>query len=112
MDITILILLVAVLLQTTYLLYTLRPHSSRKGDILLDTSVLIDGRIIPIARSGLLSATLLVPRSVVRELQFMADKADHDKRERARFGLETIEKLQQMPHLGLKIIEDGTTSEH
>lgn len=113
METLILIIAGMILAETTYLAYRhFRTSAGRSGDILLDTSVLIDGRIDPIARSGLITSRLLVPRSVVRELQFMADKADHDKRERARFGLENIEKLQQMPGLTTVIIDDGLTSEH
>ncbi len=112
---TLLLVLVAVILaETTYLtLRSLRSSGlANKGDILLDTSVLIDGRILSFARSGLISSRLLVARSVVRELQFMADKADHDKRERARFGLEIIEKLQQLPEIDVEVFDDGITSQH
>ena len=99
--------------ETTYLTYkTMTPANVGKGSILLDTSVLIDGRILSIARSGLIGARLLVPTSVVRELQFMADKADHDKRERARFGLETIEKLQELEGVQLEVVDDGVTDMH
>lgn len=103
-----------VLLETTYLFYKqVRTTSiSHRGDVLIDTSVLIDGRILAIARSGLLSSRLIIPQSVVRELQFMADRADHDKRERARYGLDVIEKLQQLPLLTVEVANDGTTSEH
>lgn len=97
--------------ETTYLLVKSVQPSKTKDSILLDTSVLIDGRIISIARSGLLSAKLIVPRSVVRELQFMADKADHDKRERARFGLEVIEQLQSIETLRVEVIDDGVISQ-
>jgi rRNA-processing protein FCF1 len=89
-----------------------QKNTTSKGDILLDTSVLIDGRILAIARSSLVSSRLIITRSVIRELQFMADKADHDKRERARYGLEVIEKLQELPTTTVEIREDGTTSEH
>lgn len=114
MELLIIILLLLILLQVTYTTYNVarKSRSSKLGDILLDTSVLIDGRIVAIARSGLMSGTMIVPRSVVRELQFMADKADHDKRERARFGLDVIEKLQQLDQVSLTVIDDGTTSEH
>jgi len=114
MELLIIILLLAVLAQVSYTTLVLsRSHrGGKREEILLDTSVLIDGRILDFARSGLLSARLIVPRSVVRELQFMADKADHDKRERARFGLEIIEKLQQMPNLEVTVIDDGTTSQY
>lgn len=97
--------------ETTYLLVKTVQPSKTKDSILLDTSVLIDGRIVSIARSGLLSAKLVVLRSVVRELQFMADKADHDKRERARFGLDVIDQLQTIDTLHVEVIDDGITSQ-
>lgn len=113
MEIFVVIALLAILAETSYVTYHLtRKAGTSKGDILLDTSVLIDGRILAIARSGLMSSRLIVARSVVRELQFMADKADHDKRERARYGLEVIEKLQELPNTTVEVREDGTTSEH
>src|SRR6478735_3466035 len=113
MENILLVLVALTSLQTTYLVYRVtRTNTANLGDMLLDTSVLIDGRILAIARSGVMTSRLIVPRSVVRELQFMADKADHDKRERARFGLETIEKLQQLPNVEVVVSDDGVTSEH
>ena len=112
MEIFIAIALLAILAETSYLTFHATGKAASKGDILLDTSVLIDGRILAIARSGLVSSRLIVTRSVIRELQFMADKADHDKRERARYGLEIIEKLQELPNSTIEVREDGTTSEH
>lgn len=113
MEILISVALTAILAQTSYLTYRMaQKNTTSKGDILLDTSILIDGRILAIARSGLVSSRLIITRSVIRELQFMADKADHDKRERARYGLEVIEKLQELPTTTVEIREDGATSEH
>lgn len=113
MELFITVMVIAILAETTYLAYRARQkEQTSKGDILVDTSVLIDGRILAIARSGLLSSRLIITRSVIRELQFMADKADHDKRERARYGLEVIEKLQQLPSTTVEIRDDGDTSEH
>lgn len=97
--------------ETTYLVAKSIQPAKVKDSILLDTSVLIDGRIVSIARSGLISAKLVVPRSVVRELQFMADKADHDKRERARFGLDVIDQLQSIDGVNVEVIDDGVTSQ-
>lgn len=97
--------------ETTYLVAKSIQPAKVKDSILLDTSVLIDGRIVSIARSGLISAKLVVPRSVVRELQFMADKADHDKRERARFGLDVIDQLQSIDGINIEVIDDGVTSQ-
>lgn len=113
MELLILLVALGVFGETTYLtLKAIKPNKVEKDSILLDTSVLIDGRILPIARSGLISASLIVPNSVVRELQFMADKADHDKRERARFGLDMIEQLQSLDWIDLKVVEDGETDAH
>ena len=99
--------------ETTYLTYSaLRPQAVKtklKGSIILDTSALIDGRIVSIARSGFISARLIVPASVVRELQYMADKADHDKRERARYGLDVIQTLQSIDTIEIEIYDDGET---
>ncbi len=112
METLIITLLMTIFFGVSYLVYQqLSVGQISRGSILLDTSVLIDGRILDIARSGLLQAELIVPRSVVRELQFMADRADHDKRERARFGLEVIEKLQQIPRVKLAVKDDGITSQ-
>lgn len=113
MELFITVMIAAILAETTYLAYhARRKEQTSKGDILVDTSVLIDGRILEIARSGLLSSRLIITRSVIRELQFMADKADHDKRERARYGLDVIEKLQQLPSTTVEIRDDGDVSEH
>lgn len=79
--------------------------------ILLDTSVLIDGRIVPIARTGFIGGTLVIPRSVVGELQFLADAADHDKRARARFGLDVVAELQGMPNVDVVILQDGSKAD-
>ncbi len=99
--------------QTTYLTYRhmvgVAPARSPQAKIICDTSALIDGRIVAIARSGFLSSELIIPRSVVRELQYMADKADHDKRERARYGLDVINELRDIAHISVTNYDDGTT---
>ena len=105
------IIALGIFAETSYLVAKSVQPAKTKGGILLDTSVLIDGRIIEIANSGLITSKLVVPRSVVRELQFMADKADHDKRERARYGLDVIERLQGMDVVNLTVVDDGITSQ-
>ena len=105
----IILMLLIIAAETSYLTYRSISGTKRRVDsasILVDTSVLIDGRIESIARSGLISAGIVIPRSVVRELQYMADKADHEKRERARFGLDMIEKLQNIETISVTIYED------
>lgn len=104
----------AILAEVTYLVVKLpRQNLSRKQSrpILVDTSVLIDGRIIAVAQSGFIGDALVIPRSVIGELQFLADNADHDKRARARYGLDVVKELQSMPHLKVEILQDGSKAE-
>jgi uncharacterized protein YacL len=63
--------------------------------ILLDTSVIIDGRIADIARTGFLVGTLLIPRFVLNELQYIADSADSLRRQRGRRGMEVLSQMQK-----------------
>ncbi|HSO27063.1 MAG TPA: PIN domain-containing protein [Anaerolineales bacterium] len=63
--------------------------------ILLDTSVIIDGRIADIARTGFLQGTLLIPRFVLNELQYIADSSDSLRRQRGRRGMEVLSQLQK-----------------
>ena len=96
--------------ETTYLtIMKLRQRSLKvaRGSILLDTCSIMDGRIIDVARTGIITAELIIPRSVVRELQLLADKADHDKRVRARKGLDNIRELQRMDSVSVVVINDG-----
>jgi uncharacterized protein YacL len=71
--------------------------------VLLDTSVIIDGRIADIARTGFLVGTLLIPRFVLNELQFIADSADNLRRQRGRRGIEVISQLQKDTSTPLRI---------
>ncbi|MFB0545827.1 MAG: PIN/TRAM domain-containing protein [Anaerolineae bacterium] len=68
-----------------------------RGDnyVLLDTSVIIDGRIAEISRTGFVSGTMLVPRFVLNELQHIADSPDILRRNRGRRGLDMLNKLQK-----------------
>jgi len=70
---------------------------------LLDTSVLIDGRIADIAESGFVDGRLIVPQFVLHELQLVADSADSAKRNRGRRGLDVVQRLQKMPRVELEV---------
>ena len=110
----IIVTLLAILAEVTYLVVKLpRQNISRKQSrpIFVDTSVLIDGRIIAVAQSGFIGDTLVIPRSVIGELQFLADNADHEKRARARHGLDVVQELQQMPQVAVEILQDGSKAE-
>ncbi|HUJ31813.1 MAG TPA: PIN domain-containing protein [Candidatus Acidoferrum sp.] len=73
---------------------------------LLDTSVIIDGRVADIADAQFLDGTVIIPQFVLRELQLVADSADPLKRQRGRRGLEVLQRIQKMPHLDVQIAED------
>lgn len=74
--------------------------------ILLDTSVLIDGRIVDIAKTGFLGGTLGVPRFVITELHQVADSSDTLRRNRGRHGLTKLNELQRDAVMPFKILED------
>lgn len=110
------LLIMAVLLillaEVSYLVAKLpRQTSSKKRMIFVDTSVLIDGRIIAVAKSGFIGDTLVIPRSVIGELQFLADNADHEKRSRARYGLDVVKELQEMAEVDVTILQDGSKAD-
>lgn len=105
------IILLLVLLLTLYiaLKQTRSPRikSTSLKSVLLDSSALIDGRILDVARIGFLGGTLVVPSSVLREMQYLADNADSEKRSRARNGLDVVKQLQDLPNSDVEILDDG-----
>src|ERR1700720_370304 len=81
-------------------------RSTRRMPKVLDTSVIIDGRIADICEAHFLDGVILIPQFVLRELQFVADSADSLKRQRGRRGLEVLQRIQKMPHLEVEIADD------
>ncbi|PWH16953.1 MAG: PIN domain nuclease [Anaerolineae bacterium] len=79
------------------------PAADHSRTILLDTSVIIDGRIADIARTGFLMGSLLIPRFVLNELQFIADSPDSLRRQRGRRGMEVLAQLQKNATLPVRI---------
>jgi len=73
---------------------------------ILDTSVIIDGRIADIAETGFVDGTLIVPKFVLEELQYVADSSDDLRRTRGRRGLDILKRLQQQNPLRIEFIED------
>jgi uncharacterized protein YacL len=67
-----------------------------KNQMVIDTSGLIDGRLVDIVQSGFVPQRIIIPQFVVAELQLLADKGDSFKRERARYGLEVVRRLQDL----------------
>ena len=81
-------------------------RSTRRLYKVLDTSVIIDGRVADICEAYFLDGMLLIPQFVLRELQLVADSADPLKRQRGRRGLEVLQRIQKMGHLEVEIAED------
>lgn len=74
----------------------------KKKDLLLDTSVLCDSRIVDLCSSGILNNTLIVPNFIIKELQQLMESSDENIKNRAKKGLETLKKLEQLPELFLR----------
>lgn len=88
----------------------LRLKTTRSGGgrrVLLDTSVLIDGRILELAKTGWLNDELVIPRSVLSELQLLADGSNTDKRTRARYGMDVVAELQRVEQVTVTILPDN-----
>ena len=85
------------------------PISS--DEILVDTSAIIDGRILEIVRVGFLSGRLIVPKFVLEELQNIADSADDLRRSRGRRGLEILNELKKEKGVRLKVVDNNFPSE-
>jgi len=73
---------------------------------ILDTSVIIDGRIADICETGFLEGTFVLPQFILQELQYIADSSDPLKRARGRRGLDILHKIQKMAGFNVKIIEE------
>ncbi|MEP6714535.1 MAG: PIN domain-containing protein [Terriglobia bacterium] len=78
----------------------------RTNHKILDTSVIIDGRIADIADTGFLDGVLVIPQFVLQELQMVADSADSMKRNRGRRGLDVLQRIQKMSHLKVEIVQE------
>ncbi len=84
---------------------TLTSTSQAGNQILLDTSVIIDGRVLDISKTGFLNGTLMVPQFVLAELQHIADSGDVLRRNRGRRGLEVLEHLQRESKAPVRVID-------
>ena len=83
-------------LDPAALMALFKAGQPRKRYRVLDTSVIIDGRISDICETGFLDGTLVVPQFVLKELQMVADSSDSMKRNRGRRGLDILQKMQKM----------------
>jgi len=79
---------------------------SRKNFKILDTSVIIDGRIADVCETSFVDGMLIVPQFVLRELQLVADSSDPMKRNRGRRGLDILQRMQKMSNITVQIVEE------
>lgn len=91
------------------------PGAAQKGSAspgldsrlkVLDTSVIIDGRVADLCETGFLEGTFLVPQFILNELQHIADSSDSLKRARGRRGLDILNRIQKMAGLDVRIVEE------
>lgn len=114
MEFIIIALLLLTAAETSYLVAVNTKKLSHRNEvrpIFVDTSVLIDGRILAVAGSGFINGKLYIPRSVIGELQFLADNADNEKRSRARHGLDVVAELQRTVEVDVEIFRDSNRAE-
>jgi uncharacterized protein YacL len=83
-------------LEPVRLVGLFRAASAHRRYKILDTSVIIDGRIADVCETGFIDGSLVIPQFVLKELQFVADSADSMKRNRGRRGLDILQKIQKM----------------
>ena len=111
MEIFILLVVLGILAETSYLCFAKKkPLRSGKRKIYVDTSVLIDGRILNVARTGFIDGDLIILKDVLLELQLLADGKDSEKRSRARAGLEVVSELERVVNINTEIVDEKTDS--
>ncbi|NWF99110.1 MAG: PIN domain-containing protein [Nitrospirae bacterium] len=89
-----------------------RGQSIGENQKILDTSVIIDGRIADICETGFLEGVFILPQFILQELQHIADSPDPMKRARGRRGLDILHKIQKMSHINVRIIDEDFPNLH
>lgn len=112
MDLFLILILSGIFAETSYLCLAKnnKRRSSSKDSrrkVFVDTSALMDGRIYSVAHAGFVGDELIIPRSVIRELQLLADGNDAEKRSRARYGLDVANNLKDLDNTKLTIWPDA-----
>ena len=90
-------------LEPARLVSLFRAAGPQRRYKILDTSVIIDGRIADVCETGFVDGTLVIPQFVLKELQLVADSADSLKRNRGRRGLDILQKIQKMS--GVEVVD-------
>lgn len=79
------------------------PAADRPPELLVDTSAIIDGRVVGLSTSGFLPHRLIVPQFVLHELQLVADSDDYSRRTRGTRGLQTLEEMRESPDVDIEV---------
>ena len=87
-----------------------KRQSQREEAAIVDTSSIIDGRILDIVKTGFIEAKFLVPRFVLNELQALADSTDHMKRQKGKRGIEILHSLKKEPNIEVEISDQNVDS--
>lgn len=110
MELFILAITLLILAETTVLFIKSRQKpllsTNQKRKVYVDTSALMDPRLLAVAQTGFIGDEVIIPRSVTRELQLLADGKDSEKRLRARAGLETVRELERVVYFNTTILSD------
>lgn len=106
-EILIITLLLSIMAEIFLLTRPKKQYQTNQISTLVDTSVLMDGRVVDLARTGFLQGQVIVPKSVLAELQLLADGSDHDKRERARLGMDAVNHLKEILGISFTLLQDG-----
>ena len=101
------IIVLLILGETSYMtIAKCRPTKSGKRKIYVDTSSLIDGRILNVARTGFIDGDLIIIKDVLLELQMLADSKDMERRNRARVGLSNVSELERVVNVNTEVVEE------
>src|SRR5882724_5395561 len=87
------------------------PHDVDVPLVIVDTSVLIDGRVARLCETGFMSAALVIPRFILDELQSVADSTDPHKQARGRRGLEVLGELRKIKNLDIRIVDSEVSKQ-
>ena len=96
--------------EDIFALAGMKPHATAntRGDLhVMDTSALIDGRVIDLVSTGFVTGTVLLHDGVLRELQAISDTSDPRRRARGRRGLDVLVELQKLPTIHIQLVEEA-----
>jgi len=84
-----------------------KSQALREEAVVIDTSIIIDGRILDIVKTKFIEATFIIPRFVLNELHALADSTDHMKRQKGKRGIEILHSLKKEPAIDIQISDEN-----